>query len=414
MAIPVKKRLKQFGEMDGAPDWYGTPLDKLHFEWSHEEKLEIERYCEKTLKNVAEEEMTPLERFKASFEGKPKDRVFYHVLHGNVFGARVLDAHADAIKPIDVFRNPKLWVKVNLANVARYKLDYANAYGITYGEELWRGNAKMIEYGNPVIVGEPKIKSIEDLEGLEVPDPEKDGLYPGYLWANRELRRIYDEYGLSKVLPIMPRICGDPHSIVMMYMTGWGPFVMNMRKNPELCRRCLDLATEFEIKYGKAVAKAARADGLYMCSMTGAQAAKGNEWLADYWAKVGKALKVFAPQTYLMYAYGFGMAAQWIPILWERGGLGPGNFSGGLHDYQCDYKTMIDLHREHDLYIASMGSDKTVLEGPVSAIEEEIKHLYDLGKSYSRFSLAIGMVDYWTPPSHLDAAIAAARKYGKY
>jgi len=410
--MALEKRLKQFGNLKGAPDWWGKPLRDLDFEWSKEEKLEIERYCEKILKNVSEEDMTPLQRLKATWEGKPRDRVFFHVLHGNVFGGRILDGYADAIKPIDIFRNPKLWVKVNLANMARYKLDYANAYGITYGEEMWGANAKMIEYGNPVIVGEPKIKSIESLEGIEVPDPEKDGLYPGYLWANRELRRIYDEYGLSKVLPIMPRICGDPHSIVMMYMTGWAPFVMNMRKNPELNRRCLDLATEFEIRYGRAVAKAARADGLYMCSMTGAQAAKGNEWLADYWAKVGKAL---APtKAYLMYAYGFGLAAQWIPILVERGALGPGNFSGGLHDYQCDYKTMIDLHRKHNLYIASMNKDTTLLDGPVEAIEEEIKHLLELGKSYPKFCLAIGMVDYLTPPSHLDAAIAAAKKYGKY
>jgi hypothetical protein len=48
----------------GAPYWYGTPLDELDFEWSPEERLELERYCEKILENVAEEEMTPHQRFE--------------------------------------------------------------------------------------------------------------------------------------------------------------------------------------------------------------------------------------------------------------------------------------------------------------------------------------------------------------
>jgi uroporphyrinogen-III decarboxylase len=406
------KRPEQFGELEGAPDWYGTPLDELNFEWSHEEKLEIERYCEKILQNIEEEGgMTPLERFKATLEGKLRDRVLINVLYGNVYGARTLDSAADALKPIDVYRNPKLWVKVHLATVARFKLDYANPFEISYGEEFWGGNAKMIEYGSPAVIGEPPIRSVEDLEGLVVPDPTKDGLFPGYLWSLRELRRICDEYGLSKVMPIFARICGDPHSIAMLYMMGWAPFARGLRRNPELCRRCLELATEWEIRYGQAVIDAAKPQALYMCAMTGAFAPKGNEWLADYWAEVGRAL---GPQIPVTYGYGFSMTAPFLPVLWERGALGPGSFVGGLYDQQCDPERMLDFHREHDLYIASIGSYQTLLDGPVSAIEDEVKQLLESGKPYPRFSIAIGMVDYWTPPSHLDAAIAAAKKHGSY
>ncbi|MBN1314751.1 MAG: hypothetical protein JXA42_04765 [Anaerolineales bacterium] len=405
------KRLEQFGELEGAPDWYGAPLSELHFEWSPEEKLEIERYCEKILENVAEEEMTPLERLEATLSGKPRDRVLITVLYGNVYGVRTLDSAAGALKPIDVYRNPKLWVKVHLATVARFKLDYANPFEPGYTEELWGGSARMIDYGSPVFVGDPPIKSVNDLEGLVVPDPTKDGLFPGYLWGLRELRRIYDEYGLSKVMPLFPRICGDPHSIAMLYMMGWAPFAMGLRKNPELARRCLDLATEWEIRYGQAVIDAASPQALYMCAMTGAFAPKGNEWLADYWAKVGKAL---GPQVPVTYGYAFSMSLQFLPVLWERGALGPGSFGGGLADPECDPEAMIDFHREHDLNIGTTGSYKTLLDGPVSAIEADVKHLLENGKSYPKYSIAIGMVDYWTPQSNLDTAIAAAKKYGKY
>ncbi len=75
---------------------------------------------------------------------------------------------------------------------------------------------------------------------------------------------------------------------------------------------------------------------------------------------------------------------------------------------------MLDFHREHDLYIARIGSYQTLLDGPVSAIEDEVKRLLEFGKPYPRFSIAIGMVDYWTPPSNLEAAIAAAKNFGRY
>ena len=412
MAEVVKdKRRRQFGNLEGAPGWYGTPLSELHFEWSREEQLEIDRYCELILKNAAEEEMTPLERFEATFRGKPRDRALIAVLYNNSYGVRTLDSAADALKPIDVYRNPKLWVKVHLATVARFKLDYANPFEISYTEEFWGGSARMTEYGSTNLIGGPPIRSIEDLAALEVPDPTRDGLFPGYLWGLRELRRIYDEHGVSKVMPIYPRICGDPHSIAMLYMMGWAPFAMSLRKDPELCRRCLELATEWEIRYGQAVIDAARPQALFMCAMTGVVAPEGNEWLTDYWTKVGRALGSQVPVTY---AYAFPMTVQLLPTMWERGALGPGSFVGGLHDEQCDPEKMLDFHREHDLYIACIGSCQTLLDGPVSAIEEEMEQLSGFGKSYPRFSAAIGMVNYWTPQSHLDAAIAAAKKHGRY
>src|SRR4030042_3020922 len=139
--------------MGGAPDWYDTPLDQLDFQWSREEKLEIERYCEKIHKNIAEEEMTPKQRFDATIAGKEKDRVFFTTLPMSVYTARTLDSCADALKPIDLYRNPKLEVKAYLAFVARFKSDILLLYTLGYTEDLWGAQSKLIEYGNPVMVG---------------------------------------------------------------------------------------------------------------------------------------------------------------------------------------------------------------------------------------------------------------------
>jgi len=68
--MEVMNMAKERVRMENAPEWYNTPLDQLDFHWSHDEKVELERYCEKIHKNIAEEEMTPRERFRATLEGK--------------------------------------------------------------------------------------------------------------------------------------------------------------------------------------------------------------------------------------------------------------------------------------------------------------------------------------------------------
>jgi hypothetical protein len=127
---------------------------------------------------------------------------------------------------------------------------------------MWGGQSKMIEYGNPVLDGKPPIMCLEDLEGMPVPDPTKDGLYPGYLWAIRELRRIFNEYKLP--LPIWGSICPGPTLLVPMGMLGWTEFVIALRKNKDLARRCMEISTEFLIGFGKAMIDQAKPDGIYM------------------------------------------------------------------------------------------------------------------------------------------------------
>ena len=247
----------------GAPYWYNTPMEELDFEWSREERLEIERYCEKILKNIEEEGgMTPLERWRATMWGKPRDRMMFGLHTANVYVPRTLDSFSDAIKPIDVYRYPKLFVKAHLATVARFGLDYAQPHTINYGEDMWGGQSKMIEYGNPIMDGPPPIKSLEDLEGAPIPDPRKDGLYPGYLWGYGQLRKIYDEYNIPH--PVWGSICVGPTLLPMMGMLGWTEFSMALRKNPELVRRCVELATEWLIRYGKAMIDEVKPDGIYM------------------------------------------------------------------------------------------------------------------------------------------------------
>jgi len=244
------------------PYWYNTPFEDLDFEWSREEELEIERYCEKILKNIAEEGgMTPKERFNAMLWGKDKDRMATTLLGGTTGVSRAYDGYREAMKPIDLYQYPKLWVKGNIAFLARFSVDVGNYHAINYGEDLWGGQSKMIEYGNPVMEGKPPIETMEDLEGVEIPDPLKDGLYPGYIWAYREIKRIFTKYNVPH--PIWGSLCVGPVLMPMMAMLGMEKFSMSLRRDPELVKRCCEIATEWLIRYGRAFIEIVEPDAIY-------------------------------------------------------------------------------------------------------------------------------------------------------
>jgi hypothetical protein len=55
-----------------------------------------------------------------------------------------------------------------------------------------------------------------------------------------------------------------------------------------------------------------------------------------------------------------------------------------------------------------------VLNGLISAIEEGIKRRCEYGKSHPKLAIGIAAVGYLTPEANSEAAITAARKYGKF
>ena len=383
-------------------------MDKLDFEWSREEELELERYCEKILKNAEEEEMTPRERFNATLAGTARDRLMLEAHYFNLFSIRTLDSAANTFKPIDVCKNPKLLVKAHLATLARYALDLPSLYPISYTDELWGGRAQMMEYGNPGMIGDPPIKTVDDLEGLEVPDPKTDGLFPGYLWAIMETKRIFVQYGIGKVMPLWVSICVDPIGTVAMSMLGWSRFLRSLRNDRELCRRSMDLASSWVIKFGQAVIDVG-ADCIMTCAYPGVMPIKGNEWLIEYYTKIGK---ILGSQVPLWYALTYEKTPTWFPVMFDRGAVGFESFRGWFCA-EMDYKKATDFSREHDLYCSCAISDKVLLNSSITAIEEDIKERCEYGRSHSKFSIGIAAVDYTTPQVNFRAAVAAAKRYGK-
>lgn len=406
------------GEMENAPPWWGKTLDELDFEWSREEELELERYCEKIIQNAEEEEMTPMERFEATWQGKDKDRLHVEVKYNVPYAVRTLDSFADAIKPGDLYQWPKLHVKGHLATAARFKLDIINVYVIYYTEGLWGGRTRMIDYGTPQLLGEPPIKSFEDLEAVAVPDPKKHGLYPGYLWALKELKRIMAKYGADKVMPVEYSFCGDPLGNVFLAMTGFNEGIIMVKRNPELFRACMEKMTEWTIKFGQSV-KELDPDGMYMCSFMGCFPPQmrnvDNEWIMDLYGKIGHALSAGeGKKPYLWHTLGAAGWEKWMRLYYPHGAVGPDSFGGWWLGPEMPVEEMYEYGREKNLYCGQSIDDHIVLDGNFEAIEAQLTERANQAKLHRKHFQALGVIDYWTPQPVFEGLMDMAKKLGTF
>jgi hypothetical protein len=148
----------------------------------------------------------------------------------------------------------------------------------------------------------------------------------------------------------------------------------------------------------------------------------GNEWIIDYLKRLGETLSKYAKEKlgrpiHLSYGHGYlGMALKAYPIMWKYGGLGPAGelFNGVLGARgEVDMEAAANWMHEHGCYCQQAIQDPTLENGPISAIEEEVKELCEKHKHMPKF-FPVGVPPYWTPPAHADACIKALKKYGRY
>ncbi|MBA3035946.1 MAG: hypothetical protein FP814_05570 [Desulfobacterium sp.] len=412
----------KLGKMENAGPYYGKTLEELEkadLGWSPEEEREIERYCEQIHANCQEEEMTPMERYKATFAGKERDRAMIEVDYFATYAVRILDCFAGALKPLDAYQLPKLLVKSHLATTARFKTDTLFCGPLSYGENLFGCDSKIIDYGNPVHIGDPPIKTVEDLEGLDVPDPDKHAMYPQYLWWLRESRRIFDKYGLSDLIPIEGSHCHGPDGFTAGHLLGYNQMMKALRKNPELVQKTIKLATEWQIKLGIAVTNLGKVDYSYQCGSMGfVPHIEKNLWIADEYREIGNAIKAAIPaENPIVYAWAMEGCVEWLPTVWEKNVAGPGSFDGIMVTGDItSYQKIYDFCQEHDMYGSAAPSDRLMVSGPLSEVEAEVKGRCDCIKKSrtNKCTLSIGAVDYYTSPEHLDFTINAAKKHGKF
>ena len=148
----------------------------------------------------------------------------------------------------------------------------------------------------------------------------------------------------------------------------------------------------------------------------------GKEWMLDSYRTLGKALSDYAKEKlgrpiHLSHGYPLtGMTMKALPIVWEQGALGPAGemWNGGAGGRgECDLEAVADWHHEHECFMSFSAHDETMENGPISAIEEEVKDIVLKHKHMPKFTIDI-FPPYWAPAEHIDAAIKTQKKYGRY
>lgn len=390
------------GVLEGAPKWVDTPWNRLSFNFTEDDLLKIERYCQKIHKNIEEDKMTPWERWRNTCEGQEIDRVQVLLAPLTIYVVRVLDGFADAIKPIDGFRQPKLFLEAYISFVSRFGIDYPDFYSLSYGESDWGSKAKLLEYAHPTIV-DPIVKSMEDVDKLKVPDPRKSGIYPGYLWSIKKTKEFFKKHGLGDLVPVCASCCSPPLWIMSQSILGMKEGLLAPIRNPELAHRIVKLTTKFCIDYALSLREAG-ADIVWMCQHLAVWPPNVYKNFAKYDAEVAKKGKLDG------WGFAFNQEKH-IPILAEEGAFDTVKYAA--FDPETPPEFARKFCTEHDIVYMCTEPDKTLIAGP-QKIEEEVKKHIKIGTSQPKFAMHGGTIDYWTPPENLDFFVKCVKEYGKF
>ena len=111
----------------------------------------------------------------------------------------------------------------------------------------------------------------------------------------------------------------------------------------------------------------------------------------------------------------FHKVFEWFDIMYDMGVLSTDCWNGGSGGHgQADYRKVIDWHKDHGLYVSWAPDEHVLMEGPLSAIDEQFKDYVEYGKQHPNSCIGVGAVTYWTPQHHVDVAMEACKKYGRY
>lgn len=394
-----------WGSMEGAPKWFNAPWTELDFPFSEEEELEIERYCQKIKQNIEKDKMTPWERWNAMVKGQEVDMVHVQIHPETTYSIKALDGFADAVKPIDSFKHPKLFLKAHLASIAKFGTFVPQIYSYSYGESEWGGKAKYLERAHPVMV-ESGVKTLEDADRLVVPDPRKDGAYPGMLWMIHQMKENFKKYGLGDVMPVGASVCTPAEWIVAESVRGLKAGFLDPIKNIDMWQKLIRKTTEFEIAYAKALREAG-ADIVWCCQHHSAWPPKVfKEQIAPFAAELAKRGPLDG------WAYAANQESH-MQIMADAGGYDACKFLEFTTDTSVEFcrKFTKDLNKA---YICCE-PDKAILTD-FPTIEATVKQHIKIGTSTPGvgFGMAVGAIDYWTPPQNVEAFVKDVKQFGKY
>lgn len=192
---------------------------------------------------IPKDRMSPKERVSAFLAGKPMDRVPAAPLLLN-HPARVLGVPIKATNT-----DGKLLAKAHVAAYRRYGHDFITILTCTANISEAMGAKLIFPEDDVAMIGEPGMKTLEEVDDLEPANPYTDGRLPLYLEATRlAVEEVGDEVFVC-TLPAGPFTAAAQ-------LRGTEDFMMETYKDPERIHKLLSVCTQSIINFIDAIVEA--------------------------------------------------------------------------------------------------------------------------------------------------------------
>lgn len=259
--------------------------------------------------------------------------------------------------------------------------------------------AEIVYYEKAPPMSHPIINKVEQIDDLEVPDPYKDGLLPKVLEAYKYLiENAPSQYQVD------PTAIRGPMDLATA-IRGVAPFLLDMFRNPEYVHKLMDITTETEINFMKAMDEVSGgSEIIFMCDdIPGLISPKFfSEFALPYMKKIFESFN-----NKIRFYHNCKGSMHILEQLTETG-FQVFNFS-----FENDLeKTKKRIGKKVTLMgnVEPIGKFRTA--NP-EEIEDICKHQIAIAAPGGAYALSVGGAVYG-PDSSMQAMSNAAKKYGKY
>jgi len=394
----------RLGAMENAPIWWPNFVAP---NFTESEQLEFERYCKKILDNVtAEKGMTPWERWKATTAGEIPDRPMVHMFIDPIAVSRVLDCWSYSLKPgYDLYNYPQLFLKANLAWIARFNYDLPCVYSLWAAISMveWggRSKAKLMPGMMPSMI-EPVVKTEADFDRVHVPDITRDGLLPPSIWAIRKQKEFMKKYGVSDVMPLTAYTEFVPYMPAVLL--GMKEGFAAIKRKPELTHKHAEITTQFNIDYNKAMREA----GADITISSGESGVAGLEKAKEFDKYYLRIAEESGPSN-LFADSGLGVST--LELRNQTGSLGPTGWLATADNHPLDLQKRLAAEYKKIFGVLPVNAPELTPGHDPKNVEEILKKAIKTCAGPGFFQSV--HLDYWATQENLDTFVRVPKEYGK-
>jgi len=302
--------------------------------------------------------------------------------------------------PSEIAQDENLLVESQLACYEIYRHDLISVGVDIYNVEYEALGAKVNFPENDELPStkEIMISSIEDIDKLKVPDPEKDGRMPMFLNA---VQRINEKVG-SEVI-VNGTVVG-PFTLAAI-MRGFENFVMDIVMDPDFAYKLMEFANKVSLSFAESFIK--RGVGLSI----------NESWIAP---------PLLSPAFYAENVVGYEKTL--IQGIKKLGQQNVALISGGnttdilddmvttgtsllLADSECDRNYYKKVCKENDILMRASIASKIVEDGDEEEMRIAANQVINDCRDYSGFIFGCGIVSYDTLPENVIKLKEIVRSY---